>query len=151
MKLLLIVMIFVLGCSSSDDTTEDLMDASELNENEIGMAVINITREGKPLVKASSDTLIKSKNSNPILQGNVNAYFFNEDGAHISTLVSKSAHIDQRTNNLHAYGDVIVTANDCTKLFSNSIVEDLNDSDEIFKFSVNCLILSRSSFDITFL
>ena len=121
MRLSLIVIIFVLGCNSSDDVAENLMDVTQLNENEIGISVINITREGKLLVKASSNTLIKNKSSNAILRGNVNAYFFNEEGTHISKLTSDSAYIDQRTNNLHAYGNVIVIANDSTKLFSNSI------------------------------
>ena len=49
---------------------------------------------------------------------------FDEQGLHISQLTSDSAHIDQKTNNPHAYGNVRVISDDSVKLFSNSILWD---------------------------
>ena len=122
---LLLLLVFILACNSSDNARENLLESTSLNENKIGMPIITITKEGVPLVKASSNTLIKNKNSNAILRGNVNADFFDKEGIHISNLTSDSANIDQRTNNLRAYGNVIVVANnDSIKLFSNSILWD---------------------------
>ena len=121
---LLILLVFIIACNSPDNTGENLIESAGLNENEIGLPIITITKEGVPLVKASSNTLIKNKSSNAILRGNVNADFFDEKGIHISNLTSDSAYIDQRTNNLRAYGNVVVANNDSLKLFSNSILWD---------------------------
>ena len=68
--------------------------------------------------------LIKNKNTNAILKGDVKADFFDQDGLLISKLTSDSAYIDQNTNNLHAYGNVRVISDDSVKLFSNSILWD---------------------------
>ena len=118
------VVIFILGCNSSDDIIEKLPKTSDFNENEIGMPIITITREGISLVKASSEILIKNKNTNAILKGDVKADFFDQDGLLISKLTSDSAYIDQNTNNLHAYGNVAVVSTEGVKLFSNSILWD---------------------------
>ena len=104
----LLVVIFILGCNSSNEVIEKLPKVSDFNENEIGMPIITITREGVSLVKASSEVLIKNKNTNAILKGDVNADFFDKDGLLISKLTSDSAYIDQNTNNLHAYGNSIL-------------------------------------------
>jgi len=122
MRFLLIL--FVLSCNSSDNVTEELPKSSDFNVNEIGMPIITITREGVPLIKASSDILIKNKSSNAILRGHVKADFFDQGGLLISKLTSDSAYIDQNTNNLHAYGNVKVVSNEGVKLSSNSILWD---------------------------
>ena len=117
-------LIFILACNSSDELSSTLPKVSDFNENEIGMPVITITRDGVALVRASSNTLVKNHNSNAILRGDVKADFYDEKGLLISKLKSDSAYIDQNTNNLLAYGDVIVASNDSVKLFSNSILWD---------------------------
>ena len=53
----LILSIFILACNSSDNVNENLLESTGLNENEIGMPVITITKENMPLIKASSNTL----------------------------------------------------------------------------------------------
>ena len=121
---MLVLSVFVMGCNSSGDIKYNLPDAEDFNENEIGMPVITITRENIPLIKATSDKLIKNETSNAVLRGNVRADFFDDEGFHISQLTSDSAHIDQKTNNLHAYGNVKVVSDDSVKLFSNSILWD---------------------------
>ena len=71
-------LIFILACNSSDELSSTLPKVSDFNENEIGMPVITITRDGLALVKASSNTLVKNHNSNAILRGDVKADFFDE-------------------------------------------------------------------------
>jgi len=111
-----LLIFFFIGCNSSDDSDYNLPNVKDFNENEIRMPIITITREDIPLVKASSNILIKDQSSDAILKGNVKADFFNEQGVHISQLTSDSAHINQKTNNLHAYGDVKVISDDSVKL-----------------------------------
>ena len=119
-----VFLILLFACNSSDDISENLPKISDFNENEIGMPIITIARDGVPLVKATSNKLIKNERSNAILRGDVKADFFDEKGLLISKLCSDSAYIDQNTNNLHAYGNVSVISNDSVKLFSNSILWD---------------------------
>ena len=119
-----IFLILIVACNSLDDISEDLPKISDFNENEIGMPIITIARDGVSLVKATSSMLIKNKSSNAILRGDVKADFFDENGLLISKLYSDSAYIDQNTNNLHAYGNVSIISNDSVKLFSNSILWD---------------------------
>jgi len=119
-----LLIVFFLSCSSSDDIDYDLPDVRDFNENKIGNPVITITRKNIPIVKAKSKILIKNSTSDALLKGDVRAYFFDEDGKHVSELSSDSAKINQKTNNLHAYGNVKVISDDSLKLFSNSILWD---------------------------
>ena len=120
----ILLLIFFFGCKSSNDIQEEIPDVRNFNENEIEMPIITITREGLPVVRAISNQLVKNQTSNATLKGDVKADFFNDEGRHMSRLISDSAHIDQRTNNLHAYGNVKVISDDSVKLFSNSILWD---------------------------
>ena len=120
----LVLFIFFMACNSSKDIDYDIPSVIEFNENEIGNPRIAISRENVLIVKASSKILIKNESSNAVLRGSVKADFFNEEGIHTSQLTSDSAHIDQKTNNLHAYGNVRVISDDSVKLFSNSILWD---------------------------
>jgi len=120
-----VIMLFlVISCSSPDFSNLDIKGVSDFNESEIGNPHILISRENIPLVKATSEILIKNEQSNAVLKGLVKADFFDEEGVHISQLTSDSAYIDQKTNNLHAYGNVKVISDENVKLFSNSILWD---------------------------
>ncbi len=118
------LLILLASCSSVDDIDLDIKGVSDFNENEINNPQIIISRGSVPLVKATSNILIKNHDSNAVLRGLVQADFFNDEGEHISQLTSDSAHIDHKTNNLHAYGNVKVISDDSVKLFSNSILWD---------------------------
>ena len=120
----MILFILLMSCNSVEDVRLDIKGVSDFNENEISNPSIVISRENVLLVKATSNILVKNQKSNAILKGLVKADFFNEEGNHISQLTSDSAHIDHKTNNLHAYGNVKVVSDDSVKLFSNSILWD---------------------------
>ena len=114
----------LVSCNSIDDVSIDIKGVDDFNDNVIKNPYIVISREDLPLVKATSKILIKNEESNAILRGSVRADFFNDEGDYTSQLVSDSAHIDNKTNNLHAYGNVRVVSEDSVKLFSNSILWD---------------------------
>ena len=116
--------LFFFSCNSPDFSYLDIEGVNDFDNNEISNPRIIITRENVPLVKATSEKLIKNEKANAILRGSVVANFFNEEGIQISQLTSDSAHIDHRTNNLHAYGNVKVVSDDSVKLFSHSILWD---------------------------
>lgn len=117
-------LIILVSCNSTEISKEDVPGISSFNSNTIEDPSIVISRQNIPLVKATSQVLIKNENSDAILRGRVRADFFDDDGMHISQLLSDSAHIDQKTNNLYAYGNVKVVSDDSVKLFSKSILWD---------------------------
>lgn len=118
------LLILFVSCNSIEDVSVDIQGIEDFNDNVIKNPYIAISRKDVPLVKATSRILIKNEQSNAILRGSVKANFFNDEGIYISQLVSDSAHIDNKTNNLHAYGNVRVVSEDSVKLFSNSILWD---------------------------
>ena len=122
-RIALSILLFI-SCNSSNDIEYNIPDVRDFNENEIGSPIITITRKEIPLVKASSKELIKNSSSDALLRGDVKADFFNNEGLHVSQLYSDSADINQKTNNLFAYGNVRVISDDSVKLFSNSILWD---------------------------
>ena len=114
----------VVSCESRNVTQIEIPGIEDFNNNKIMNPYIVISKGEIPLVKATSKVLIKNENSDTILKGSVKADFFDDDGIHISQLRSDSANIDQKTNNLYAYGNVKVISDDSVKLFSNSILWD---------------------------
>ena len=61
----IILVIFFIGCNSSGDIDEyNLLESKDLDENKISIPTIIITREGLPLVKAKSNSLIKNQVEN---------------------------------------------------------------------------------------
>ena len=121
---LILSMTLIISCNSSNEMKNDMPYTKDFNENEIGNPVINIIRENIPLVRASSKELIKNPSADAFLKGDVKADFFNSEGLHVSRLYSDAADINQKTNNLFAYGNVKVISDDSVKLFSNSILWD---------------------------
>jgi len=122
--IIVLLIILLAGCNSISESHEELPDVKNFNQNEILNPQITIVRGDNPVVKASAIRLTKNEKSDAILKGLVEAIFFNNEGAHISNLYSDSAYIDQKTNNLRAYGNVKVVSNDSVKLFSSSILWD---------------------------
>lgn len=120
----IVILALIISCGSKDITQIEIPGVEDFNNNKIMNPYIVISRKDVPLVKATSKVLIKNDNSDAVLKGSVKADFFDDNGIHISQLRSDSANIDQRTNNLYAYGNVKVVSDDSVKLFSKSILWD---------------------------
>ena len=73
------ILFLISSCSSPDLYQAELKSVSDFNENQIGNPQIIISRENIPLVKATSEILVKNEKSNAILKGLVKADFFDED------------------------------------------------------------------------
>ena len=118
------ILVLIMGCEPQSVTEIEIPGIEDFDNNKIMNPYIVISRRSIPLVKATSKVLIKNDNSDAILKGSVKADFFDDSGVHISQLRSDSANIDQKTNNLYAYGNVKVVSDDSVKLFSKSILWD---------------------------
>ena len=59
-----ILVILFMSCNSVEDIDIDIQGVDDFNENEIGSPRIIISRENVPVVKATSEILIKNNQSN---------------------------------------------------------------------------------------
>ena len=115
--------LILLSCDSSSSEAQN----SNYNINfdhQIESPKIMVSSEGKTQVKASSKKLLKNKDKDAILVGNVVADFFNDDGDYISSLSSDSAWINESADRMLARGNVIVKSESGYVLMSRSIIWD---------------------------
>ena len=111
--------LFIFSCGSENVKLSKKVEIDY--DNEISKPKISIYQEQQKVIYAMSDMLYKNEEENAILVGNVISNFFDEGGAHISTLHSDSAVIENFSNNLSAFGNVIVVSDSGYTLFSNQI------------------------------
>ena len=111
--------LFIFSCGSENVNLSKIIEIDY--DNEISKPKISIYQEQHRVVYAMSDMLYKNEEEDAILVGNVTSDFFNESGAHISSLHSDSAIIENISNNLSAFGNVIVVSDSGYTLFSNQI------------------------------
>ena len=125
MKALIFVLIipFIIGCSNKVESQLG-ESADEIIENEMWNPVIILSREENKIVSAQSDKLYKQANEMALLVGNVEADFFNEMGNHKSVLYSDSARINEKSNNLHAIGNVFVVSDSGYTLTTSNLLWD---------------------------
>lgn len=121
--MMIILAILFVGCAETgDDVARRTL--SMFNENEIENPEIIISRENTLIVKARSKHLMKNRNEDAILTGDVKANFYNDLGEKVSILYSDSAKINQRTSNLLATGNVHVSSDSGFTLYANTILWD---------------------------
>ena len=118
-----IILFLILSCSGKN-IDNNSNSSEEIYENEIWKPFIVLSREEKKIVTAKSEKLYKKSNEMALLVGNVEADFFNELGDHISILYSDSAQINERSNDLHANGNVFVISDSGYTLTTNQILWD---------------------------
>ena len=115
----LLLCLFIFSCRSENVNLSKTVEIDY--DNKISKPKITIYQEQHRVIYAISDMLYKNEEENAILVGNVISNFFDEGGAHISTLHSDSAVIENFSNNLSAFGNVIVVSDSGYTLFSNQI------------------------------
>lgn len=119
---ILFIMLFLACAEVGEDVGRRTL--SMFNENEIKNSEIIISRENTLIVKARSKYLMKNRNEDALLTGDVKANFYNELGERVSILYSDSAKINQRTSNLLASGNVHVNSDSGFTLYANTILWD---------------------------
>jgi LPS export ABC transporter protein LptC len=113
--------VLIIACGSNTDSyTKN--NSQNLYDNEIHNPKISIYQDKDLAVSSSSNKLIKDDGKDAVLVGNVVSNFFNEEGAHITTLYSDSAIVENISNNLKAFGNVTVVSDSGYTLKSNQIL-----------------------------
>tara|TARA_Y100001968_G_C19363835_1_gene721334 strand:- start:167 stop:712 length:546 start_codon:yes stop_codon:yes gene_type:complete len=118
-KLKILISMYLISCSGEYDDSTMLEEA--IYDNEILKPKIQIYQEHNKIIYATANKLFKDEGKDAILIGNVISDFYNENGAHISTLYSDSAIVENFSNNLRAFGNVKVVSDSGYTLFSNKI------------------------------
>ncbi len=117
-----ILLYFLMTACSHDIESQAQITMETLYDNEIHNPKISIYQDKDLAVASTSNKLIKNDGQDAILIGNVVSNFFDEDGAHISTLHSDSAIVENVSNNLRAFGNVSVISDSGYTLRSNQII-----------------------------
>ena len=109
----------LLSCGGENNDISTLGEA--MYDNEISNPKIKIYQEHNKVIYATANQLLKDEGKDAILIGGVVSNFFNDSGAHISTLYSDSAIVENFSNNLRAFGNVKVVSDSGYTLFSDKI------------------------------
>lgn len=100
----------VLGCTRIDEETAGIdLNISDIPDQESWKSTIIITEEGKKFAEvwAGYIALYNVKNLT-ILSDSIHADFFDKEGRHNSVLTADSGIVYNQTNNLTAFGRVVV-------------------------------------------
>ena len=116
----ILMYVLIVACSSNTESYSKGVSKT-LYDNEIYNPKISIYQDKDLAVFSTSIKLIKDDGKDATLVGEVVSNFFNEDGAHISTLHSDSAIVENISNNLRAFGNVTVISDSGYILKSNQI------------------------------
>ena len=119
-----LILIFV---SCSELTEIQLSLNADIPDQESWEATILLTNKGIMRAKIKSGHLEKyNEKSYILLDSNVTVDFFDLNEKHTSTLTSDVIEIDEKSNNMKAFGDVVATSDSGITLFSEILLWDSN-------------------------
>ena len=128
-KLIFISVFFSISCSKNDFTDnfeKDIHDQLSTNVE------ITLTKKGNVTAKIKSEVLKKNNQSLQLeLFDNVNVDLFDENFQQKSLIKSQSAMVNEKENQIKAYGSVVVISDDGKILMTDSLTWD-NNSDKIY-------------------
>ncbi|MFQ6609302.1 MAG: LPS export ABC transporter periplasmic protein LptC [Fidelibacterota bacterium] len=127
MKICCIFILFsfmILSCDDSKPILEDGISSSDLIANLITNPKIIISKGDIINIKAISDRMEKGNNQKAMLIGNVRADIYNELGEHVSIMTSDTAEVNESSNNLEAFGHVIVESDSGLTLRTQRLLWD---------------------------
>ena len=87
-------------------------------------STIIISRDGRLVAVAQSDSMVMYAQRPDTLRGNVKVEFYNRLGQHISHLDADSAVVDMTVNNLSAFGHVVFRSDSGLVLFTSTLLWD---------------------------
>lgn len=114
----------ILSCDNSKPIQEDGISSSDLIANLITNPKIIISKGDIINIKAISDRMEKGNNQKAMLIGNVRADIYNELGEHVSIMTSDTAEVNESSNNLEAFGHVIVESDSGLTLRTQRLLWD---------------------------
>ena len=132
---LVILLVFVASCAR--ESISDMPSRDGMPDQESWGVTIILTSEGLIRAKVHSGHLEKyNEKAFVLLDSSVMVDFFNEKEQHTSVLTSKTAEVDQTSNDMKAIGNVVAVSDSGITLYSetltwNSKEEKLHTKDNI--------------------
>ena len=105
----MLVILLIAGCQESGIGRQPGSSRKMFPDQESWESTVTISREGQLVAKASSLRMVQYDRQNLAhLFGEVEVDFYNSDGEHVSRMKADSADINMLTNNMDAFGDVVI-------------------------------------------
>ena len=103
------VILLIAGCQDSGVARKVGSSRKMFPDQESWESTVSITREGRMVARASSRRMVQYDRQNLAhLFGDVEVDFYNSEGEHVSTMKADSADINMLTNNMNAFGNVVI-------------------------------------------
>jgi len=105
-----IALFLLMGCTSVEEQTSAAsLDPDNIPDQESWQSTITITEDGKKFAEVWAGYISFFNNKGmTFLKDSIHADFFDRDGSHNSILTADSGVVFNQTNNLVAYGQVVV-------------------------------------------
>ncbi len=143
---ILFTTLLVLSCSTSDNQKAGTTpETKSYPDQESWNATMFITREGKTIghLKAAHVQKFTKKNIT-LLDGGIQVDFYNEKGRHTSVLTSDGGEVMDATQDMTAYGHVVVVSDSGLTLHTDTLKWN-NKKQKIY--SKNSIILTTTKHD----
>ena len=108
----ILIITFLSGCTKIDENTPvESVDNKNFPDQESWKSEITITKEGKRFAQIWAGYIaFYNEKKITILTDSVHADFYDKNGKHNSTLTADSSVVHNQTNDLTAYGNVVVVS-----------------------------------------
>ena len=126
MKMFLAIVLFaVWGCSSEGSKSAQTTGAKVYPDQESWNATVLITREGKTMGVLKAGHVQKfSKQNRTVLDDSIRVDFYDDYGNHKSVLTAQGGKVDDQTQNMIAYGHVVVVSDSGITLYTDTLKWD---------------------------
>lgn len=108
----IILVCFSVNCTSIEEQTPaGSLDPNSIPDQESWKSTITITQEGKKFAEIWAGYIsFYNQQGKTFLKDSIHGDFFDRDGSHNSVLTADSGIVFNQTNNLVAYGEVVVVS-----------------------------------------
>ena len=121
---LLVTGLFLWSCSQ--ESQKNVQTATgEFPDQESWNATVLITREGKTVGVLKAGHVMKfTKKNMTLLDENIQVDFFDENGNHKSVLTARGGRVNDLTQDMEAYGNVVVVSDSGVTLYTDTLKWD---------------------------
>ena len=120
-----IILFMFLQCTHQEDESTDSNMLAEYPDQESWNSTLIITKDGQKVgvVEAKHFQKFNKKNKTYISEG-LKVDFYNEHGRHTSVLTSQGGEMDDRKQDMVAYGNVVVVSDSGMTLYTDTLLWD---------------------------
>jgi len=124
-SLSLIVLILFVSCSNDEPGATGQKDKSASTTEQVLMdSQINLLEDGRTTAVIDAKYIEKRFGEKNTIARGITAYFYDSTGNITSWLVADSGEVNERSNQLEVFGNVVVTSADSVKLYTQSLSWD---------------------------